>query len=210
MLPANYAFTAADAGTHTFGVTLKTAGSQTVTLSDPATATLAATSTPAAVFPANAASFAVAGLGDAVAGTDQSVVVSARDPYGNVANSYRGTVGFGSNDPAATLPSDYPFTAADAGTHSFSVTLKTAGQRSVSVTDRANSALVGSQTAAISSGPAVALAMSTSLTQIFHVLIRHCRAGHNCRAGLQRRPHGARRLRQHGDRLHRHRQADLE
>ena len=53
VLPANYTFTAADAGTHQFGVTLKTAGSQTVTLSDPATATLAATSTPVAVFPAN-------------------------------------------------------------------------------------------------------------------------------------------------------------
>ena len=44
VLPANYTFTAADAGVHTFtGVALKTAGSQTVTATDTATATIAGT-----------------------------------------------------------------------------------------------------------------------------------------------------------------------
>jgi hypothetical protein len=42
VLPANYTFTATDAGVHTFsgGVTLKTVGSQTVTVTDTLTTSL--------------------------------------------------------------------------------------------------------------------------------------------------------------------------
>ena len=160
-LPANYAFTAADAGSHVFGVTLKTAGAQSVAVSDTATATLTATSTPAVVSPASASSLTVTGLGDAVAGINQSVVVTAKDQYANVAKGYAGTVAFSSNDPAATLPSDYVFTAADAGSRSFSVTLKTAGQRSLTVTDQPNSLSKASPFVTISSGSAVALNMTT-------------------------------------------------
>ena len=53
------------------------------------------------------------------------------------------------------------FNAADAGSRSFSVTLKSTGQQSVSVADQANSSLSSSQTVAISGGAAVALNMTT-------------------------------------------------
>jgi adhesin/invasin len=43
--PANYTFTAADAGVHTFSVTLITPPSQTVTVTDTVNGTLTATST---------------------------------------------------------------------------------------------------------------------------------------------------------------------
>jgi hypothetical protein len=167
VLPANYAFTAADAGSHAFSVTLKTVGSRTVSVTDIAAPTLAATSAPAAVSPANAASLTLGGLGNAVAGASQSVLVTAHDPYGNVATGYTGTVGFSSSDPQATLPSNDAFTAADAGSRSFSVTLKSSGQRSVTVTDQANSSLSSSQTVTISAGPAVSLDMTTNLTGAF-------------------------------------------
>jgi streptogramin lyase len=63
-----------------------------------------------------------------VAGTPFNVTVTAQDPYGNTATSFRGTAHFSSTDPAATLPADYTFTAADNGVHTFSgVVLRTAG-----------------------------------------------------------------------------------
>jgi hypothetical protein len=160
-LPANHTFTASDAGSHLFGVTLKTAGVQTVTVTDTAAATLTVTSPSVTVTPANAASLTLGGLGDAVAGTSQNVAVTARDQYGNVATGYTGTVAFSSSDPQATLPANHTFTGSDAGSRSFDVTLKTAGQQSVTVTDQAAPSLSSSRTAAIESGPAEALDMST-------------------------------------------------
>ena len=53
----------------------------------------------------------------------------------NVATSYRGTVHFTSTDTAAVLPANYTFVAGDAGVHTFNVTLKTAGSRTVTATD---------------------------------------------------------------------------
>ena len=50
------------------------------------------------------------------------------DAYGNAATSYAGTVHFSSTDAQAGLPSDYTFTAADAGSHTFSAELKAAGR----------------------------------------------------------------------------------
>ena len=44
-------------------------------------------------------------------------------------------------DAQANLPSSYTFNYADAGTHTFAVTLKTAGSQSITFTDSANSAI---------------------------------------------------------------------
>ena len=59
------------------------------------------------------------------AGTAFSVTVTALQPNGAVDPNYRGTVHFTSTDPAALLPDDYTFTAADAGTHTFLSTFET-------------------------------------------------------------------------------------
>jgi hypothetical protein len=48
-MPANYAFTSTDAGTHTFSATLMTPGSQTITAADAVNPSLSATSPPIAV-----------------------------------------------------------------------------------------------------------------------------------------------------------------
>src|SRR5262249_54215793 len=79
------------------------------------------------------------------AGTAHTVFVTAKDAFGNVAISYRGTIHFTSNDAQAVLPADYTVTAGDAGRHGFSVTLKTAGSRSITATDTASAALAATQ-----------------------------------------------------------------
>ncbi len=74
-----------------------------------------------------------------VAGTPGNVTVTAVNPDGTINTSYTGTVHFTSSDTRAGLPKDYTFTAADNGTHVFSVVLATAGSESITVTDTATS-----------------------------------------------------------------------
>jgi hypothetical protein len=142
-LPDVYTFTAADQGIHTFSATLKTAGTQSLTVADGAAT---GTQTNITVNPAAATSFTVAGFPSSVtAGVVGSFTVTARDPYGNRATGYTGTVHFTSSDARATLPGNYAFTAADAGVRSFNATLKTAGKQSLTAKDISNAAIAGAQ-----------------------------------------------------------------
>src|SRR5436309_2841521 len=89
--------------------------------------------------------FAATPLAATTAGTPQSLTLTAYDALGNVSTAYVGTVVFSSRDAQAVLPAAYTFTAADAGVHTFTVTLETAGPQSVAVTDSVNAALTASQ-----------------------------------------------------------------
>ena len=148
-LPANYKFTATDAGTHTFvaSVILKTAGTQSVTATDMLTKTIKGAQTGIVVKAAAVKTLTVSGLTTprtkGVAGT---IRVTAVDAYGNRVSGYTGTVHFTSSDAKAKLPANYKFKATDAGTHVFSVTLKTAGTQSVTATDTVTKTIKGSQT----------------------------------------------------------------
>jgi hypothetical protein len=153
VLPANYTFTAADNGVHTFtnGFTLFTAGNQTINVRDvtfitggPAgSGTTTVTITPAAV-----STFTVSGFPSPVtAGTSGTITVTARDPYGNVVTGYTGTVHLSSSDGQAALPANYTFSATDQGVHSFTATLKTAGSQSLTAADTANGSLTGTESA---------------------------------------------------------------
>ena len=82
----------------------------------------------------------------AMAGTSNSVTVTAYDASGNIATGYTGTVQITSSDTQALLPSNYQFTAVDAGVHSFSVTLESAGTQSITATDTLKTSITGSQT----------------------------------------------------------------
>src|SRR5262249_36569886 len=62
--------------------------------------------------------------------------VSQRTPFGQTVG-YRGTVHFSSSDPHAILPHSYPFTANDAGSHTFTAALLTVGPQTITVTDDA-------------------------------------------------------------------------
>ena len=124
-MPTFYTFTAADAGTHTFssGLAFFTAGSQSFTVSNPL---MAAATSAVAVNPAAASTFSFGVPDIATAGTSFTFTVTALDAFGNVATGYTRTVSFTTPDGQALLPGNYTFGAADAGTHTFSATLKTA------------------------------------------------------------------------------------
>jgi hypothetical protein len=136
-LPADYPFVAGDSGVHTFtnGVTLVTAGNQTITATDTLTSSITGTSNTITISPAAATHLSVSASALATAGTAFSVTVTALDQFNNVATGYAGTVHFTKNDSGtgSSVPADYPFVAGDSGVHTFSnaVTLVTAGIRTV-------------------------------------------------------------------------------
>jgi methionine-rich copper-binding protein CopC len=147
VLPAEYAMAPEDQGTFTFTATLETAGTQSITATDTSTSSLTGTESGIAVEAAGARTLAVTGFPTLdMTGVAGDVTVTAYDAYGNVATGYTGTVVFASSDAKAILPASYTFAAADAGTHTFSVTLKSAGTQSITATDKNASSLTGSET----------------------------------------------------------------
>jgi len=144
VLPADYTFTAADAGGHAFSATLQTAGTQSLTAIDSMTASPTGTETGITVNPAAASTMTVTGFpSSATAGVAKNFTVTLKDPYGNRASGYTGTVRFTSSDGNASLPANYTFTAADAGVHTFSATLKTAGTQAITAKDTVTGTITG-------------------------------------------------------------------
>ncbi len=158
-LPANFAFTTADAGTYTFPVTLKTAVSQSITATDTSTSAITGTLSGISVSPAAASQFVLSGLpSSTTVGVAQPITVTAEDPYGNVATGYAGTVHFTSSDPQASLPVNYTFSTANLGVNAFTLTFETAGTQSVTVTDTVSAKITATQ-----SGITIAPAAPTNL-----------------------------------------------
>jgi VCBS repeat protein len=133
VLPLPYTFTAADLGTKTFIVTLKTAGTQTIQVNGGALGGNDSVDVVAAA----ASSFSLSAPSSTVTGAAFDLTVTARDRFGNVAAGYRGTIKFTSSDKSlgVLLPPNYTFDAVDDGTHTFSVTLIKAGKQTVTVKD---------------------------------------------------------------------------
>ncbi len=156
VLPADYTFTAADNGTHPFSATLKTAGTQSLTSTDTASAVITGSETGITVKPAATSTMIVAGFPSPItAGYSGSVTVTLEDTYGNIASGYTGTVHFTSSDGKAALPANYTFTAADAGVHTFSAALRTAGTQSITAADTVTASLTGTD-GSITVNPAAA------------------------------------------------------
>src|SRR5439155_760127 len=147
VLPGNYTFVSGDAGVHTFtnGVTLETAGSQSVTGTDTVTSTITGTSGTITVSDASAIHFAVSSSVSSTAGNAFNVTVTALDVYDNTDIGYTGTVHFTSSDGQHVLPCDYSFVSGDAGVHTFTngVTLKTVGSQTVTGTDTVSNSITG-------------------------------------------------------------------
>ena len=143
---ALYTFTAADAGSHAFAVTLDTAGNQSITATDGAAPGLVASEKGIAVEAAPANSLVVSSFPTTdTAGVAHDVTITAYDPYGNLATGYTGTV-----ELAAATARPYSrrltFTTADAGTHTFAVTLEHRRYRVDHRDRRADAGLKGSET----------------------------------------------------------------
>ncbi|HJV08709.1 MAG TPA: hypothetical protein VJ653_03485, partial [Acidimicrobiales bacterium] len=145
-LPADYTFTAADNGDHTFtnGLRYATPGNQSVSAADTATPALRGDTAAVLVYAKTTTYFEVGAPTNANPGETFSVRVRARNDRNDVDTSYRGTIHFTSTDPAAVLPPDYTFTAADNGDHTFAgVAFAGAGNHSVAVNDTANATVRG-------------------------------------------------------------------
>src|SRR5205814_499655 len=106
-------------------------------------------------------SLAVSGFPATItAGAAGTFTVTAQNADGTTNTGYRGTVRFTSSDAKAVLPGNYTFTAANAGLHTFSATLKTAGARSLTATDTANAAVAGAQSVTVNPAEASRLLLS--------------------------------------------------
>jgi hypothetical protein len=137
VLPANGTL---PGGFATFSATLKTAGGQTITATDTVTSSITGNSSMIAVSAAAASHFVVSAPSTATLGTAFNFIVTAQDPFNNVASSYAGMVHFTSTDPAAVLPANSSLTA---GVGSFSATLKTFGARTITATDTVSGSITG-------------------------------------------------------------------
>ena len=146
IVPEDYTFTAADGGRQVFGAVLRTAGTQSLSATDVVDSSITGTQSGIAVNPAAADHLALDAPPTVSDGTPFPLTVTAKDLFDNTATGYRGTVHFTTSDPQATLPADYPFSAGDAGVHTFTVTLRAVGNQTVMVSDAANDTINGSTT----------------------------------------------------------------
>ncbi len=144
-LPANYTFTAADAGVHIFSAILKTPGTQSITAMDTATGSLSSTDGGITVTPAAASQFIISAPSTVIAGVPFSLTVTVEDPYGNVVTGYTGTIHFSCTGHPATLPANYTFTTANKGVHTFTgLILQKTGNATITITDTLNNVLTDS------------------------------------------------------------------
>ncbi len=148
ILPPDATFQPAENGFHTFvfPTTLKTAGTQSITVTDTVANSISGTQS-LPVDAAGASYLVVSGFANpTTTNVGHAITVTARDAAGNVAIGYLGTVHVTSSDALATLPGDYAFQASDAGVKTLSATLKTLGAQSITVTDKVSASIAGSQT----------------------------------------------------------------
>ena len=196
VLPGNYTFTAGDAGRpHLRAVTLKTAGTQTITATDTVTGPITGTGQRSAVTRRPPPRSWSSAPGHGHRRSAFNVTVTAQDAYGNTATGYTGTVHFTSSDGQAVLPGQLHLhrRRRTAPTPSRRCTLKTAGNQTITATDTVTRRITGTRRRSRSTRAAA--------TQL---------RGHGLpgptdrRGGAQRHGDRQRRLRQRRHRLHRH------
>ena len=137
VLPANSTLSS---GQHAFTVTLKTAGAHTVTATDTANSGISGTTAAIAVAPATTTHLLVTAPTSSVAGLSFLVAVTAKDAYQNTVTTYGGTVHLTSTDASASLSGNAKLTN---GSGTFSATLRTIGNRTVSASDTVTSSITG-------------------------------------------------------------------
>ena len=143
VLPADYTFVPADAGTHEFTVVFNTVdavthqATHTLTVVDTDDSLLSATASDILVTePERIDRFEVTFAGgDVIANEPADFTVTAYNQWDEVYDGYVGTVNFTSDDVDAELPDNYTFVPADAGSHDFNVTFATDGMHLVNATD---------------------------------------------------------------------------
>jgi sugar lactone lactonase YvrE len=151
-LPGDYFFTPADMGSKTFDLSLVTAGTVTVTAGNPQLLLNTASAT-TRVVAAPPSQFFLTGFPSAVvSGEAQRLTITARDPFGNLANNYAGTVNVTTTDPGvAARP--VVFTFAERGATTIDYTLSTPGQQTITASDAADPTIAGTLAATVNALP---------------------------------------------------------
>jgi hypothetical protein len=141
-------------GVGVFSATLNTQGSQTLTATDSANATIVGASNAINVLPTEAAAthFVVNGPSNTTAGGAFTFTVTAETAANLVATAYSGTVTFTSTDSQASLSP--PGTLLN-GQGIFAGVLKTAGSQTITASDTVNSSITGTTTLTVSPTAAV-------------------------------------------------------
>ncbi len=127
-------------GTKTFSVTLKTAGGQSISVTDTVSASITGTSNSVSVIDPNVTHFSVVAPATATIGTAFTVTVSALDSANSLVTTYAGTVQFTSTDGQAVLPTNSTLIN---GSSSFTVSLKTMGGQQITAADTATASITG-------------------------------------------------------------------
>ena len=170
VLPANATLTN---GQGSFASTLIRAGSQTITATDTATATIIGT-LGLTVRAAPASGLALASTATPTAGSSFSFTVSAQDQFGNTDTAYASTVHFTSSDSSAgvVLPADSTLTN---GQGAFSATLIKAGSQTITGTDKVTATITGTVTLTVRAANAASLVLdapgSAKAGQAFNVTV---------------------------------------
>ena len=152
VLPANTMLTN---GIGTFLATLKTIANTTIAATDIAASSITGSSSAISVVSNAATHLGLAYPGTATTRTTFNVTVTALDAANNVSAGYAGTIHFTSTDSQAQLPANSRLTN---GAQSFSATLETAGNQTITVTDTATASLtITSSSIAVSAAPALAI-----------------------------------------------------
>lgn len=100
----------------------------------------------------SAASFTISAPVSVDAGLAFSVTVIALGESGQRDTQYNGTVSFSSSDLLAGLPGSYTFTSTDSGAHTFTVTLNSLGDQSLTVSDDSNASLTATTSVDVEPG----------------------------------------------------------
>ena len=142
-LPANYTFTAADAGTHIFSATLNfqiLGGTATITVYDRTNHVIRGTSNFIRPTPGPASRFFVGVPPRAIVGAPFAFEVTAFDKFGYPTTDYGGTMHFSSHDSRAVLPADSTLTN---GVGTFSATFNTPGGQVITAVDTVHRSIGG-------------------------------------------------------------------
>jgi uncharacterized repeat protein (TIGR03803 family) len=171
--PITYSFTPDDQGSHTFYVSLDTAGIESLTVTQTIFTGQAIES--GQMGPLDSGSSTVSGQGlvnimpDAAVslilnvpntttkGSTEGITVTAMDAFGNVAAGYTGTVNFSGQFggvPVSGLPGSYTFASADQGSRLFPVTFKSTGSQTITVSDSKDLSLISQALVQIMAAPA--------------------------------------------------------
>jgi Ca2+-binding RTX toxin-like protein len=130
--PQSYTFVGGDTGSHTFDLTLDTAGTQTISVDDQQA--MISGSLTVIVDPGQLAGFSIAGPANSTAGIATNFTINAVDAFDNPVPSFNGTVSFTSSDTNSQSKLSAPVSLSN-GIGAFTANLVTAGDQEITATD---------------------------------------------------------------------------